>query len=144
MRLIVEAVSAEDQSQFKKDLRLLVSVSRADTGESVSGLAKANFRCANAFPLDMEVREAYELLWDPVDKEPSGVYFLLLSLRNNDVTFTSTDDQGVTSPYHITFQPKDWNTNWWWNLGLQVRLFGVDADGQKILGQTVIRVLKKP
>ncbi|MFZ4507744.1 MAG: hypothetical protein ACOYON_08640 [Fimbriimonas sp.] len=115
-RLIVEAVSGETTgSDVVYTLVAYVSVSRADTGESVTGLTKANFRICSSIGLvmDPKVIQAYERKWEPEDNELSGVYAIHI-LRDLGTPFGD-----------------NWTKGQNYGFGIQVR------NGEDI-GQTVI------
>jgi hypothetical protein len=80
-RLVLEARTAEWTSgDVVRELLVGVSVSRADDGTPVSGLAAENFRVAAQFGdfSDFAVDEVREWEWEPGDAERAGCYQLAI------------------------------------------------------------------
>jgi hypothetical protein len=76
-RLLVEAVGNEARSvDVVADILVYVSVSKADTGEPVTGLVKENFRICSSIGLaiDPAVSLVSESKWEPDDL--AGCYSL--------------------------------------------------------------------
>ena len=125
-RLIVEAVSREYKSADAAwRLTLFVSVSRADDGAPVTGLALSAFRICSPLGelLDLELLEGREACWEPDDTEPAGCY--ALDVRRKW--------EGGGTPV----QP--WTKGEFYSFGIQVRRHD-EASGTTDRGQTVIRV----
>lgn len=148
-RLIVEAASDEKHDIQTPGLRVCVSVSRADTGQPVTGLTDKNFRITNInYPVALPestpeqavardwVVSVLEKTWDPSDKEPSGVY-----------------DVRVNFPFDFHLVVHSFTAGETYAFGLQVRTFpsrghgpggqgGINLPGDPVdFGQTVVSLV---
>ena len=119
-RLLVDAVSHETSADTHFAIETFVSVSRADTGMSVTGLTKDNFRVTFFIGGSVDpTLTVSETKWEPDDVELAGCYHLT-------VFFPDT---------------VDWvNVGQRWPLGIQVRTFGRLGGGNEPgdFGQTVL------
>ncbi|MES1240427.1 MAG: hypothetical protein ABUT39_02305 [Acidobacteriota bacterium] len=117
-RLIVEAASDEGGVDEVHEIMLLVSVSRADTGEPVTGLTAENFRVTSSAWGGMDYYHAVikETKWDKDDIELSGCYLLSVKPYNPNLGKYIKGE-------HYSF-------------GVQVRTFRGDVASD--FGQTVI------
>lgn len=91
-RLIVEAVSNERKPSSRPGgLDILVSVSKADDGSSITGLHKGNFKITNlGIEKNSNLPDDYTLTcsertWDPQDSAPAGVYDIRVSFADNGI-----------------------------------------------------------
>jgi len=77
-RLVVQGVISNPIG----DLTVVVAVSRAETGEPVAGLVRANFRVAavNAGSSPLQITKLTELTFAP-DATPAGAYSLTLQTQ---------------------------------------------------------------
>ena len=124
-RLIVQAVSQESKSIHDDSyvLLLFVSVSHADTGAPVKGLAAEHFRVSSPLGavFEMNILGSQEVDWEPADIDAAGCY----SLR-------------IVRKWAHTGELSEWNRLESACFGLQVRVSG--ADGVMDMGQTALRM----
>jgi hypothetical protein len=129
-RLIVAAQTYEPAVPFGGELQWLylgVSVSRADDGTPVTGLAAENFRVASDIGVAKDVAvQVGEWQWQPDDREPSGCYNLKIPM---------TGKKGFTRDGRFIFC-------------IQVRTFRIASPGLGIpavedQGQTIIELISR-
>lgn len=124
-RLIVDAVSGESKfGDLVLQLKLFVSVSRADDGASVTGLTTNNFRICSPIGggFEMKLLSGYEAQWEPTDVEPAGCYALSITYR--------WEKGGL---------PIEWHKGEFYPFGIQARVD--DREGERAhTGQTVLRI----
>ena len=129
-KLLVEAVANEFRSvDVVGDILVYVSVSRADTGEPVTGLVKENFRICSSIGLaiDPVLVQVSESNWEPDDVDPAGCYSIWIYRGQGD----------------------KWSKGEFYDFGIQVRWTEkkkvkksgkTRTEGIPFQGQTVVRV----
>ncbi len=141
-RLLVEACTAEATSgvaDVPREVLVGVSVSRADDGTPVTGLAVENFRVAAQLGAlygdapDFAVDQVTEWQWEPGDVEKSGCYELQIGWEPLRIQFI-----GQPPP-----PPSGWPfpAGWRFVLGIQVRTFDSRTPPRVVdQGQTIVEL----
>ena len=124
-RLLVKAVTGEsDLTDAVWEILVDVSVSRADDGSSVTGLAAKNFRVASSLGSVYDFKVGtHEWKWEPQDTEPAGCYELGIS---------------------ITPAPQEFVKGQIYQFGIQVRTFD-ESRPPKVIdqGQTIVALTSR-
>jgi hypothetical protein len=142
-RLLVEARTAEEPwpgADVPREVLVGVSVSRADDGTPVTGLAVENFRVAAQLGAlfgdvpDFAVDQVTEWQWEPDDVEKSGCYELRIGWQPIRVQFRG---QPPPPPSGSPFL-----RGWRFVLGIQVRTFDSRTPPRAVdQGQTIVELI---
>ena len=125
-RLILHAVSQESGSvDLVYQLRLFISVSRAEDGSPVTGLTLENFRVCSRLGASyrFELKDGKETNWEGADRNLSGCYSLGI------VRVAQPEDGSLL----------EWTPGEYYSFGLGV-VSSRGASGESDFGQTVIRI----
>jgi hypothetical protein len=135
-RLVLEARTAEWTSgDVVRELLVGVSVSRADDGTPVSGLAAENFRIAAQFGdlSDFAIDHVREWKWEPDDVEPAGCYQLAIGWR----PFADFGGPGTSPPSGMKLIKGRRYV-----FGVQARTFDEHRPGRVVdQGQTIVEAI---